>query len=94
MAVAWYTEGEEPVLEGVEGRLVLPAGTWNITLIVRDGHQGEDRAVVLVVVEEVPPPTTSGNEDGFPWYLLLLLLIVVLSVAVVLHTRMRMDEAG
>jgi hypothetical protein len=91
----WYSDHSDGFFLGVsEGHMVLPPGTWNITLVVKDGQEGEDRAQVIVVVVRPSPPSTSQDEGEFPWFLFLILLLVCASAVMVYRSRMRMDEGS
>ena len=83
----WLLEGSNVASEEV-ANLTLEVGTHNLTLVVRDDVEAEDRTTITISVEEwVQPHTGEEPFDDWPLVVFVLLLVLFVAAAVIWRTR-------
>jgi len=86
--------GEEIKLYGVSPSFTFDeAGTYTVTLTVRDAVGNEDTQTMQVTVEEEEDEgDDAGDEISMPWIWLLLLAIVILIIILIWKNRQKEEE--
>ena len=90
MEYEWYIESEtSPFALGKTAEVKLPTGPYNITLLVRDEHGGEDRTTVhfLITSPDVGATSTLGS-------IMLLFVIMAVVAAAMIWVKRRDKSEG
>ncbi len=79
-------DDDNPLAHGLVNEVDLPAGSYTVTLVVKDDIGAEDRITRALIVEHNPPRTESRNND---WLFILLIFIVTVVLSLVYIFRKR-----
>ncbi|MCJ2540720.1 MAG: PKD domain-containing protein, partial [Candidatus Thermoplasmatota archaeon] len=79
-------DDDNPLAHGLVYEVALPAGSYMLTLVVKDDVGAEDRITRTLIVEHNPPRTESRDND---WLFVLLIFIVAVVLSLVYIIRKR-----